>query len=212
MADRTPDTYGEKWAVYVPGTQVAFPGDKFDGDLIGDLTLVVAQSAQEAKDHFEELYLAVKGIKPKDCTWGALKGGVVLDQYADGCLLKEVYQSPDIDWSRIDDKPWLLNDPDDAINDYVWDIEDEGAIDYRVGIQRDCICANEEPPKVHKGEEVPVCPVCGGEGTVTRWVEVAAISGDTIKLSSGSLEDAFADLEAFAVLKEKGYNVTRELS
>lgn len=204
MPEWTQSNYGDQWHCFTPAEACYYTGD----EEIDDETIVVARNYQEAQEFYAELYQKVHGEKPDGYdSWTALKHHVSITAYDDGFFTRDAHTTEALGWSR-DGRPWLLNDPDSDIHDCEPDYEDDGleGNDYRVGVQRDCVCADEETLP-----EAPPCPICGGEKKVTRWVGVSRIEGVDVTLKD-DLENKFADLAAYKLLKERGYSVTKPLT
>lgn len=94
-------------------------------------------------------------------------------------------------------RPWILIDKDLESDDY-FDAEhlySEEVSSVQLAVRRECPCGGEEK-----------CVVCGGEGTLTKWLDARKVCGE-YKLKVKDVDAAFEILNAYALMLQLGYNV-----
>lgn len=116
--------------------------------------------------------------------------------------------------------PWFLDTPEqietkDDEEDYEEkedeeEKERESIEETQVALRRKCACDSKTKDS---------CPLCGGEGTVTVWVDATwdneGIDDEDdfeLTIKKSVVQEAFAHLEAYRVLTQRGFSVGRKMT
>lgn len=183
-----------------------------------DETYVVAKTAEEAASyyikHAKEAYVEagsedLHAIDDWDHrladSWTMLLPEESLELLGEDRTVKDWVEGKHCDWSPKN-SPWLLDDEDEDIFNYVPDGEDEEEKeeesppeDVQIAIRRPCPCKDAD-------RTIKKCALCAGEGHVTIFID-AETNSDAVSVSTSEVKAAFAPLDAYRTLLNAGFSI-----
>ncbi len=171
---------------------------------------VVSDSAEEAHNLVENGWDTEDDFVSKDWTklcsptnLSVLRNPYKIEPFTG--MTKRVEEWIRTPWEEIPDgQPWIIIDhrlgKDDQFHaDAIYVVTEEDTSDTQLAVRRDCPC---------KGKNK--CPVCGGEGTVTKWLDAAiSTDGESYVLNTSDVDEAFELLDAYSTILDQGYKLEK---
>lgn len=177
-----------------------------------NMAYVLADTAEDAHNLVERGWNTDSEFDAEE--WEQLSMGTLIFAHRNPYNLKDKtsrnwtgYQWVKDPWNEIPEgEPWIIIDTrlhsEDCFDTTWLYSEEEKDTGTKLAVRRDCPC------KV--GNAVSGnCPVCSGEGTITKWLDAVLKNGE-YRLSEEDVDSAFEILDAYTTIMAAGYTLKRK--